>query len=138
MTQIVPVPVALNDVVLVVGTDNYEASVSKVQLDPTVVNAVWKGMTPTAVIPVVGSISWALTLDYAQDWASATALANYLFSNAGQTKTITFKPKKPTTTGPTWTVTAVIQPGPIGGELDSIAKGSVTLQIVGQPVLTTA
>lgn len=138
MAQIVPTPLPLNDVVLQVGADNYEASVSKVQLDPTVVNAVWRGMTPSAVIPVVGSITWALTIDYAQDFTSASALANYLFSNAGTTKTIIFKPKKPTTTGPTWTVTAVIQPGPIGGELDSIAKGSVTLQVVGQPALTTA
>ncbi|KAA9105007.1 hypothetical protein [Microbacterium rhizomatis] len=138
MASIVPAPIILNDCVLVIGTDNYEASVAKVQLDPKTPDVKWKGMTPSAIIPLAGTPEWALTIDYAQDWATTNALAQYLLTNAGQQKAITFKPKKPTTTGPTFTITAVIQPGAIGGALDTVATASVTLQCVGQPVLATA
>jgi hypothetical protein len=132
------VPIILNDIVLQVAADNYEAHVSKVLLTPNAPLVKWKGLTPTSVFNFPTTPDWLLDLDYAQDWATASSLSQYLFDNAGTSKVFIFKPKKPTTTGPTWTVTAYIAPGPIGGEVDAVATGSVQLGVVGQPVKTTA
>lgn len=138
MATIALEPIILTDVILVVGTDNYEAHVSKVQFNPTTPLVKWKGLTPTSQYSFPGTSDWTLTLEYAQDWKTANALSQYLLANAGQSKSVTFKPKKPTTTGPTWTATVIMAPGPIGGAVDTVPTGAVTLGVVGVPVLTTA
>lgn len=133
------VPIILNDVILTIAADNYEAHVSKVQFDPTTSIVKWKGLTPTSVFNFPTSSDWTLSLDYAQDWATTSSLSQYLFTNEGTTKVITFKPKKPATgTAPTWTATVIITPGAIGGSVDSVAAASVTLGVQGKPVLTVA
>lgn len=138
MANIAIAPIILNDIVLQFGADNYEAHVAKARLVPTVPQALWKGMTPAAIKPLVGTPVWALELLYGQDWVTAGALSDYLMTNIGQTKTVILKPKKPTTTGPTFTINVVCLPGPIGGELNTVATGDVSLPCEGQPVKTTA
>lgn len=130
-------PIILNDVVLLVGADNYEKHVSKVVLTPTSTIVKWTGVTPTAKHNFPTTPDWVIDIDYAQDWATANSFSQYLFDNAGQLKVFKIKPKKPTTTGPTWTISAYCTPGPIGGEADAVAVGSVQLGAVGQPVKTT-
>lgn len=131
------VPIILNDVVLTVAADNYEAHVSKVQFDPTTAMVKWKGLTPASVYNFPTSSDWALSLEYAQDWATAASLSQYLFDNEGTSKVITFKPKKPASgTAPTWTATVIITPGAIGGAVDTVAVASVTLGVQGKPVRT--
>lgn len=139
MAQIAITPVVLNDIDLIIGADNYEVSVSKVELVPTTPTVTWKGMTPTAVQQLAGTPTWVLNIDYAQDHATASSLSQYLLTNAGTVKTIKLKPKKAATgTVPTYTVDALIVPGPIGGSLDQVATGSVSLNCNGQPVRTVA
>ncbi len=135
MASITLQPIILNDVDLIIGTDNYEVSVSKVELVPTTRTVTWKGMTPTAISNLAGAATWAANIDYAQDHVTASSLSQYLLTNQGSVKSIKFKPKKGTTGAtPTYTVDALIIAGPIGGSVDQIATGSVSLPINGQPV----
>lgn len=136
---VVPKVLILNDIVLTIGTDNYEASVKKVRLVPTTPVAKWKGMTPGSVVNVAGDPEWVMELAFAQDHDTATSMSLYLAANVGTEKTITLKPKKPASgTAPLYTVKVLILPGPIGGDLDSVAEGDVSLPVNGQPVRTVA
>ncbi|MDU0367674.1 hypothetical protein RWH45_10635 [Microbacterium sp. KSW4-17] len=128
-------PIVLNDIDLVIGADNYEVSVSKAELVPTMPTVTWKGMSPTAVQQLAGAATWVLNIDYAQDHATASSLSQYLLTNAGTVKTIKLKPKKGTGMA-TYTIDALIVPGPIGGSVDQIATGSVSLPCNGAPVRT--
>ena len=133
------VPIILNDVVLTVAADNYEGHVSRVEFVPTASLVKWSGLTPTSVYQFPTASVWALNLDYAQDWATASSLSQYLFDNEGTTKVITFKPKKPASgTAPTWTATVIITPGAIGGAVDAVPVGTVSLGVQGKPVRTVA
>lgn len=139
MASPVVVPIILNDVVLTVATDNYEAHVSQVEFVPASSQVNWKGLTPTSVFTFGTSSTWTLNLSFAQDWATTNSLSKYLFDNEGTSKVVTFKPKKPPTgTAPTWTATVIIVPGSIGGAVDSVAVSSVTLGVQGKPALTVA
>lgn len=139
MAQIAIKPIILNDVDLLLGADNYEAHVSKVQFDPTTPTVQWKGMTPAAIQNLVGTPTWMCNLDYAQDHETALALAQWLQANAGVPTVVKFKPKKPASgTAPLYTATIVPVPGPIGGALDSVAVGSVSCPVNGQPVRSVA
>jgi hypothetical protein len=139
MASPVLVPIILNDVVLTVATDNYEAHVSQVEFVPSSSQVNWKGLTPASVFTFGTTATWVLNLAYAQDWATTSSLSQYLFDNEGTSKVITFKPKKPATgTAPTWTATVIITPGAIGGTVDSVAVASVTLGVQGKPVRTVA
>jgi hypothetical protein len=129
----------LNNISLAIGADNYEASVNKARLVPTTPIAKWKGMTPGSSINLAGDPEWVLELGFAQDHETANSMSLYLATNLGQTKTIVLKPfKKPTGTMALYTVNALIIPGPVGGDLDSVAVGDVSLPINGQPVRTVA
>jgi len=139
MATITPVPIVLNDIVLTIAADNYEAAVSKVELVPTTPVATWKGMTPTAGFQLPGTTTWVMNIDFAQDHATANSLTQYLLANNGQKKAVTFKPKKPATgTAPTYTIDAMMIPGSIGGEVDAVGVSSVSLPCSGQPVRTVA
>jgi len=131
-------PIILNDVVAVFGADNYEKHISKLVLTPTSTIVKWRGLTPAAKHNFPTDPDWVADVDYAQDWATANSFSRYLFENMGDAVTLSFKPKKPSTTGPTWTVTVYLTPGAIGGEVDTVAVASVSLGVSGQPVLTTA
>lgn len=134
MANIAVQPIILTDVTLTVGTDNYEASVSQVQFDPTSNVVRWKGMTPSSNFAFPTTPEWTCTLAYAQDWATTNSLSAYLLANAGKAITVKFKPKKPASgTAPTVTATLLIAPGTIGGQIDQVATASVTLGVSGQP-----
>ncbi|WP_336630772.1 MULTISPECIES: hypothetical protein [unclassified Microbacterium] len=139
MANIVPVPIVLNDIVLIIGADNYEAAVSKAEFVPTTPTVSFSGMTPGSMIQLAATTSWVMNLDFAQDHATAKSLSLYLLDNNGQNKSVTLKPKKPASgTAPTYTITAMMIPTTIGGAVDTIAASSVTLPCSGQPVRTVA
>lgn len=138
MAAIAVAPVVLKDVIFQVGTDSYEAHVSSVKFDPQTSPVTWKGLTPTAVFSDAGSAVWTCTIAFAQDWLTANSLSQYLLANAGTQKTVIFKPQGTTTGKPIFTATLVIVPGPIGGDVDAVMTGSVTMGVVGAPVRTVA
>lgn len=137
MATIAVQPIVLKDVLLTVGTDNYEAHVSEVVFEPSTSIQTWQGLTPTATFTDATGATWTCKLTFAQDWATANSLSKYLFDNEGTTKAVKFKPKKPATgTAPTWSATVVIVPGSIGGTVNTFATASVVLGVQGKPALT--
>lgn len=137
MPAITSAPFVLKDAVLQVDADTYEAHVSSVTFTPSSSPVSWQGITPAATFTDTTSPTWTCTLNYAQDWTTTSSLAQYLLTNAGQQKTVVFKPLGATTGDPVFTVDVMIAPGPIGGAVNTVQVGTVTLGCVGAPVKST-
>lgn len=123
MAAVVPKPLFLKDVLMQIGTDNYEAGLSAVTFTPPS-PTVWTGLTPTAVFNELPA-QWVCQLDYVQDWESTGSLSQYLLDNVGKQVTAVFTPKAKT--GKKFTATVTIVPGPIGGTGQAFATSSVSL-----------
>lgn len=136
MATIAVAPFVLKDVLLVIGTDNYETNVAEVVFTPTSSQVAWQGLTPASTFVDQTIPTWTCKLTYAQDWVTTNSLAQYLLTNAGATKTVVFKPQGATTGKPIITATVIIAPGPIGGAVNTVQVGTVTLGVVGTPVKT--
>lgn len=138
MATITPAPFTLANAVLTIGTDNYEKAVSSVAFTPDFSTLQWRGLTPDAAYTDTTNATWTCTVSFAQDWSTTNSLSQYLLTNAGTQKVVVFKPKGVVTGSPIFTATVIIQPGPIGGDGNTLLEGSVTLGVVGAPVKTTA
>ena len=133
MSKITVQPIVLTNAELTIDVDDYAAHVSKVQFDPSTPSASWKGLAPEAVFNASGASTWTCTLEYAQDWTTPKSLARYLLAHAGQKKDVVFQPEAGAAM-PAFAATVTIAPGPIGGAVDGVPTGSVTLQVDGAPV----
>jgi len=138
MAQIAVAPYVLKDVIMQIGTDTYEMHCSSVLFTPSTSVLTWQGLTPAAAFSDSTSPSWTCTLNYAQDWVTANSLAQYLSTNSNTQKVAIFKPQGVTTGKPIFTATLIIAPGPIGGDVNTVQVGTVTLGVVGVPVKTVA
>lgn len=136
MPQIAIVPFVLKDILLTIGTDNYETNVSTVHFTPSVSTVTWQGLTPASAFTDSTSPTWTCELSYAQDWKTANSLAQYLLTNQGQTKVAVFKPKGSGSGEAIFTASIIIAAGEIGGDVNTVQVGSVTLGVVGAPVKT--
>lgn len=130
MVQIAVKPIVLRDVLLSIAADDYEKHVSGVTITPTTGSVTWNGLNPDAAFNFPTTTTWALQLDYAQDWETVSSLSEYLFENEGEQVTMTFEPVKG---GTGWEVDAVIVPGSIGGQVNAVATATVTLGVTGKP-----
>ncbi len=137
MPQIASAPFVLKDAVLKIDADTYEKHVSSVTFTPAMSVVTWQGITPSASFSDTTAPSWTCAVEYAQDWTTADSLSQYLMDNAGQTKTVVFQPLGATTGDPTFTATVIIAPGPIGGAVNTVQTGTVTMGVVGEPVRGT-
>lgn len=135
---VVPVaPILIRDAVVDIKigaatAESYQNHVSRVRIVPSVNLVRYRGMAPAAKYAAQTDPDWSAELAFVQDWATAGSLANYLMTNQGQTATMTFRPRGGTTPG--WTITVILTAPPIGGDVDTIAMGEVTLGVVGVPV----
>jgi hypothetical protein len=134
MALIAVQPFALTNATVKVGTSNFETSVSQVEFVPTVPTFGFKGLTPNSAVNFPGSASWVVNLTAAQDWDTTGSLANYLLASAGTTVVMDFVPK---VGGKTFRASVTLQPGTIGGSVDTVPTFSVTLQVVGAPSIVT-
>lgn len=118
---------------------DFEKHVSTVLMTPTTGSVSWSGLGGnTHSFPT--STTWAVQIDYAQDWKNATSLSRYLYANAGKEVTLTFATDGTaaiSTTNPGWRVNITIQPGAVGGAVDTVGTASVTLMASAAPVLVT-
>lgn len=131
MTAIAVAPIVLKDVTLKIGNDNYEAHVSQVEFVPTASVVNWKGLSPSAVFAFPTSATWVCNLSYAQDWVTPNSLSRYLYDHEGEViEGCTFEPQAG---GPGWQADLLITPGAIGGTVDSVAVGTVSLGVQGRP-----
>jgi len=130
MATIALAPLVLKDVLLTVGTDNYEKAVDSVTFTPASSTVPWTGLDGTTYTDQT-TATWTATLNYMQDWDTADSLSAYLMDNEGTSVALTFKPRS--ASGPTFTATAIITPGAIGGQVNANATTSVTLGLTGAP-----
>jgi len=126
-------PIIMGDASLTFGLDNYESHVSSVMFTPTDNAPVtWKGLSPSSVFSFGKKATWTLDLEYAQDWETVNALSAYLLANEGDEVVVTFAPADG---GNAYTATVIITPGAIGGAVDTVPTGSVSLGVKGKPTL---
>lgn len=129
-------PHVLKDIVLTIDVDDYARHVSSAQLVPTTSSQklTWQGLSPDASFSDTSTpeTTWALVLNYAQDWDTANSLSEYLLAHAGEVKTIVLQPKAGSGQK-TFTVDATIVPGPVGGNVNTVAVGTVSLPVTGEP-----
>ncbi|KAF0258770.1 hypothetical protein DOU02_06715 [Clavibacter michiganensis subsp. michiganensis] len=134
---VIPVsPLFLKDSVIDVAGSDYAAAVSSVAFTPTSPTVTFTGLKKDATFTDVGNTTWTVALTFAQDWDSANSLSRYLFTHAGETVSMTFRPK--VGTGPSFTADVVIQPGAIGGAVGAATTATVTLGLNGAPKLVAA
>lgn len=131
MAKIEVQPIVLRDVIATIGTDSYEKHVSGVTITPSTGTTTWNGLTPDSTFTFPTATTWTVQLDYAQDWETANSLSRYLFDHEGEQVTMLFEP---VAGGLGWQVDVFIAPGSIGGQVNAVATGSVTLGVVGKPV----
>ena len=136
MAVIAPAVVVMTNATLKIGTtNNYETSVSTAALVPTTPTNTFKGIGGN-VIPLAGIPAWKLNLTYVQDGKTVNSLHQYLLTNAGTTQTFVLIPAVGTGNS-SYTFSAVIVPGQIGGDVDALLTASVSLDVVGQPLPAT-
>jgi hypothetical protein len=139
MAQIAAVPFVLKDARFLVAADSYEAAVSGATFTPSASAVTWRGLTPTASFTGSSTATWQLDLVFAQDWTTTNSLSQYLLANEGKSIVVKLIPQTAASgTVPTFTATVIVSPGSIGGDVDSVAVSTVSLGVVGKPVLTVA
>ena len=134
MTAILAKPYVFKDGLVKIDADTFEHAVSGFSLVPTQSTVTWQAIVPAGAFSDSTSPSWTCTVNYAQDWDTDGSLSQYLMDNAGQTKTVEFTPANAGAGSTTFTVDVIIAPGPIGGEVNTVQTGSVSMGVVGEPV----
>ena len=130
MADIALTPILMSDVELTLGANDYEGSVSSVEFVPTSNIVNWKGLTPTASYSFPATPTWQCNLSFAQDWETTNSLSRYLYDHQGETIAASFAPKAG---GSSFTADLIVVPGSIGGAVDSVAVGTVSLGVQGRP-----
>lgn len=134
MTAITVAPIIINNCLLKLGTNNYEAHVAKATLTPNHTIVRRKGLTPTARFAVAADPEWTLELDTTQDYETVNSLSNYLLANQG---TVVTGQLSPVAGGTAWDISVMALASAIGGDGDSVAASDVSLPVIGQPVKHT-
>jgi hypothetical protein len=134
MAVIAPTPIVLTNATIKIGTtNNYETSVSNVSLVPTTPSNTFKGVGGSVLV-VAGIPTWKINLTYVQDGKTVNSLQSYLLANAGTTQPFVIIPAVGTGNS-SYTISAVIVPGQIGGDVDALLTASVSMDAIGQPVV---
>lgn len=128
-------PIVLRNVLLTLGTDGYQKHVSGVTFTPSGSIISWSGLTPDAQFSFPSTITWTCVLNYAQDWETPNSLSRFLFEHEGETISAVFEPEAG---GQGFTAEIIVLPGAIGGDVNTVPVGSVTLGVKGRPKLAPA
>lgn len=136
MASIAVAPLFMQDVSFSVDSDDFAAALSSVAFNPTIPSVSFTGMAPGSQFTFSGSPTWQCAITFAQDFSSADSLSNYLFTNVGQSKEVTFIPNTNDASSPTITATVNIAPGAIGGGVNTVGTATVTLGVQGSPTIT--
>ena len=137
MTAIAVAPFVLKDVLFTVDADDYAKHVSSVQFVPSTSVVTWQGLSPAASFSDTTAPTWVCNVGYAQDWETDDSFSEYLLANSGEKKTVVFQPKAGSGQR-AFTAEVYIVPGPIGGDVNTVQAGTVSLGVNGQPVPSTS
>jgi len=139
MAIINPSPIMMGNASIKIGGasgNNYEGAVSSVEFQPSGGSVNFKGLAATATYTYATSPTWQLALTFAQDWETTGSLSNYLFDNQNKTVQVDVFPVAGTGKKG-FSAQVIIQPGSIGGAVDSVAVATVTLGVIGAPTRVT-
>ena len=128
-------PFVMKESVITFAADSYEAAVTSATLTPSASIQTVTGLKAGAVFSDSTAATWTLDLTFMQDWASATSLGRYLFTNEGATVAAHIKPQIGKIG---FDVNVIITPGAIGGAVNAYALATVSLGVKGKPVLVPA
>lgn len=118
-------PFLMGDATLTIGGTDYAGQVSAAVFTPTSSVVPWKGLDPDSGVTFPTAPTWSLDLTYAQDFTTDDTLAMYLLEHEGETiEDVVFAP---IAGGRTFTADITIAPGSIGGAVDTVAEGTVSL-----------
>lgn len=133
MAEVVVSPIILNDAVITfgVGGDDYAAAVNTITITNNRSVVVYKGLKKNTHSFSVDD-GWTATVNFAQDWANADSLANYLYEHRGETVPATLEPTSGV--GKRWSFDAVLPGGTIGGGRDAVMTTDVTIGVDGEPI----
>lgn len=131
MADIIPSGITtLKDCVFSVEDDNYEAALSQVVFAPQTSTQSWQGLTPAAKYTDTAVTGWTCQTTNIQDWDDPESLSNYFLANAGQVKTVTFRPQRG---GVGFQADIIIAPPTIGGQVNNWATSQITHGVNGEP-----
>lgn len=131
MAAISPNPFMMQDVILTLGANSYEATVSSATLTPANSTTTWKGLKKGSTFTFASFATWSLDLDYAQDFTALTTLSNYAFDHEGEDIAFELRPKGTGTSG--FSGTCILSPGAIGGAVDGVATATASFPVKGKP-----
>lgn len=118
-------PFIMGNATLTIDGTTYQDQVSSAVFTPTSSIVTWKGLSPDAVFTFPTNATWTLDLTYAQDFTTDDTLAMFLLEHEGETiADVVFAP---VAGGRTFTADITIVPGSIGGAVDAVAEGTVSL-----------
>lgn len=118
-------PFLMGNATITIGGTDYAGQVSAAVFTPTSSIVTWKGLDPDAVFTFPTNATWTLDLTYAQDFTTDATLAMYLLEHEGETiEDVVFAP---IAGGRSFTADITIAPGSIGGAVDTVAEGTVSL-----------
>jgi len=135
MATIANKPFMMQNAVLKFVSDDYAAACSAIALVPTASVVTFTGLKKnTSTFP--STATWVCNITYAQDWETASALAQYLFEHEGETIAAQVIPNADdmdAAIGQGFDVNLVIVPGQIGGTVNQVATAQVSLGVDGHP-----
>jgi hypothetical protein len=125
----------VKDITITIDSVDYACAVVSCVLTPAVQTVEWTTSCPDGNGSDTGATKWTLDLDVATS-SNPLELARILMDNDGAVVTFSFVPDG--VNNPTETVGGSVRcaPVPFGGTAGSVAQGSVSLPVIGQPVWT--
>lgn len=115
-----------------VSATDYKKHLDAVTFTPTSTAITWTGLGANTHTNT-SQATWTCTLNYVQDWETSDSLSVLLYEHEGETMDVEFRP---VAGGPGFTASVLIQPGAIGGTVNTYATTSVTLGVDGKPELS--
>ncbi len=121
-------PYFMYDVTVKLGADTYEEALTSVKFTPTTPKVTFKGLAKNSKT-FVGTPTWVSALTFAQDLASAASLHKLLHSTAPGTPIVL--ELIATETGEKVRATILVEPGELGGDVETVPTSAVTLAVDG-------
>lgn len=122
-------------IVLTLDGTPYECEITGATLTPSADTQTTAVLCPDGSASDTGPVSWTLDVDYLVDY-NAGSLFRLFAQNHGAVAAFSYEPDPTNAPGVTWDGDVRLIAGPGGGAAGAWESGSVSLPIIGQPVIT--
>lgn len=131
-TPVEYVPWAINNATLQLDDFLFEDSINRIELVPSYQNETFDTINGVSH-PIPSTATWAMRLDFGQDWSASTSLSNFLVEHDGEFVAFTATSDED---GVEVTGEVLIRAGAFGGQGKRHAAASVQLPLRGKPTFT--